>query len=362
MVLVEHLELVVGAHCMPQERFLERVASQLPGQGPAQVRLIGESSGILRRHFEIAPEELEDRPDWVSVLSEAAFRMALRALGGVPDPMDLDALVVVSSSFFGYPALARRLQSALQLPDDCVCLDIAHAGCVGATQGWDVADALLQRGHRRVCVVVSDAMGGMSCSTIDSPSPSFEEIVPRCLGSDGAAAVVLNATDTPEKGLFAYRTCKLRTRFWGADTLDWNVLRATRHNLDFRIGKEIRSRVVPEFRAILGDDRGTLFLHPGGRALLDHMERAGVEGTDLARMDLEDGNFGSSSVLRVISRGLERGVPLEDTVFLVTFGPGKASSVLELQGVAQRVASNTSSDQPSSSNQRPPISRLTGNA
>ncbi|WP_394849918.1 hypothetical protein LZC95_20980 [Pendulispora brunnea] len=297
------------------------------------MRVIGETADILRRHFEIAPEELEGRTDWATVLSEASHRMALRALGGVPDLMNLDALVVVSSSFFGYPGLARRLQVALRLPEECTCLDIGNAGCVGATQGWYVADALLQRGHRRVCVVASDAVGAMACSPIESPSPSVEEIVARCLGSDGAAAVVLHATDTREKSLFAYRACKLRTRLWGTETLDWNVLRATQNSLDFRIAKEIRDRVVPEASAILKGDPGTVFLHPGGRALLDHLQDAGIVGTELARTDLEDGNFGSSAVLRVLARGLERGVPLESTVFLVTFGPGKATSVLELQGV-----------------------------
>lgn len=336
------LAVAAGARTLEQQALGREARRRLAHAGRELQQVLPfmyEHSGIVARHFEVDPVEAEQRKDWLQVLNEATRSLAARVLTDVlasaPRPA---ALIVVSSTHSGFPGLSRWLQHQLELPPEMLCLDLAGTGCAGAPHALHVADTLLSSGTPSVCVVCVDALGTLSQVGAWSPEQSMSQVVAHCLASDGAAAMLLRAGGLQPGDDFTYRRAHFVSRLWPG-SFTWNAFGVDGENRPyFSVGKEIRTHLAGEVRAVLDAETGAspVVAHPGGVALLHALEDGFPHlrpYLELSMQELHDhGNFGSPSVLRVLRLSLDRGVALWPTFSLISFGPGKVTALLKYEG------------------------------
>src|SRR5579871_4250237 len=392
---LRRLALAHGAHSYAQEEMADRMRRRLASVPDAEatsqvVGFVYGHSGIQRRFFELPLQEIEKRGDWYRMTNQASHAMATRALGallgdelpasacdalivvsssyaGFPSlsrrlqeqfsfPVETqcwdlaalgcelpasacDALIVVSSSYAGFPSLSRRLQEQFSFPVETQCWDLAALGCAGPTHGIAMAQALLEAGAcKNACVVCVDAFGTHGEARRHKAPPTMAMLVAHCLASDGAAAFVVGRDPGP-RPLLSYRSCKLVSRLWPG-SLDQNDFTADQDNQPLiSVGKEIRTRIGDELAKVLDDDslREPLFVHPGGAALMRLLRERYpplAATADLSMSVLADhGNLGAPSVLWVLDRALSASFAVAPRFRLVALGPGIVTTLLLVDGV-----------------------------
>ncbi|MEZ4293444.1 MAG: hypothetical protein R3B70_00585 [Polyangiaceae bacterium] len=339
---VEH-----GAHAYSQDFLAEDMRSRLRSvpDGRAMAQMTGfvyDHSAIEQRFIEVDIDEIDRRHDWIRMVNQAnqslATRALLRLFNSGADPRECGALVVVSSSYSGFPSLSRRLLEPCGFSLDTVCYDLAGLGCAGPTHAIAFAHALLQQGFTgAVCVVCVDAMATHGQARHHKHAPSMAQIVAHALASDGAAALVIGRDPGPSP-LFSFESCRLTSHQWPS-SLDQNDLTADEDNEPFlSVGKDIRTRILPELSKVLDDDAlsSSVFLHPGGAALMRSLKSRYptlVPSADLSMSVLaEHGNLGASSLLWVLDRALRRGASIDPRFRLVALGPGIVTTSLLVDG------------------------------
>ncbi len=349
MIHLQHLVTVAGAHTYPQRRLAEELHAELEALDGARsaAQLVGfvhEHSTIRERHVEVTLEEIRARRDWYRLVNDATLSLCTRALerlfssGRSVPAAACDGLVIVSSSFGGFPGLTRLVQARLGFPAGALSFDLGALGCAGPTQGLYLASSLLDSGAcKNVCVVCVDAMGTHGAARRHLAPPSVSQLVAHCLASDGAAALVLG--EPVSAPLLSYRAATLTNRLW-ADALDLNDFTADGDNQPLMsVGKRIRDRVVPELEPFLdGATRAQpILFHPGGAAL---MKLIAERWPDLAPTIAlssavleQHGNLGSSSVLWVLAEAAARRATLTPRLRLAALGPGIVTTLLALDGV-----------------------------
>ena len=346
-MFLKRLVITPGAHTRPQAelaRDLRARIADLPGsrQITSVVGFVYERSGIKQRHFEIDLEEIERHDNWYGLVNQATFALGARALEQLfseeISPADCDGLVVVASSYAGFPSLGRRLQARFGLPASAPCFDLTGLGCAGPTHGLYLAHTLLEQGAcRDVCVLCVDAMGTHGQSRKHREVPVMSQLVAHCLASDGAAALVLGK-DPGARPLLGYEACSLSSRLW-PDSLDLNDFTASEDGQPYiSVGSGIRTRLLEECAVAFTPEvlASPLYLHPGGAALMKIIADRFPELRETAALSLsvlaEHGNVGSPSLLWVLDQALARGLPVGPQVHLFALGPGIVSSMLRLEG------------------------------
>ncbi len=347
---LQELVTVAGAHSYLQARLADDLHAQivrLPDarQVAQMVRFVYEHSTIRERHLEVPLDEARRRVDWFQLVNRATLSLAERALaqlfaaGRAVPAARCDGLVMVSSSFGGFPALTRLVQEKHGFPTGALCFDLGGLGCAGPTQGLFLAASLVEQGAcANVCVVCVDAMGTHGVLRRHRAAPTMAQVVAHCLASDGAAAVVVGK-DPGARPLLSFRAARLRNELWRG-SLDLNDFTADGDNQPYMsVGKEIRTRLVAELGPLLDEETVAqpIWFHPGGAALMKLIaEQWPVLGPSIAASCgvLErHGNLGSSSVLWVLADALAAGAKVTPRLRLAALGPGIVSTVLTLDGV-----------------------------
>jgi predicted naringenin-chalcone synthase len=347
------LALAKGTHRYSQERLAQELRDRLAHLSGAHsvgqmVNFVFTHSGIRHRHFEMTLEAIDARRDWYRLVNQAVESMAVRAVEVLrqkdPSVTSCDGLVVVSSSYAGFPSLGRRLQARFGFPPTASCYDLTGLGCAGPTQGLALAQALIEQGAcRNVCLVCADAMGTHAQARHHNRLPSTAQLVAHCLASDGAAALSVGRDPGPAPSL-RYTSSQLTSRLWEG-ALDQNDLTADEDNEPMvSVGKEIRDRLIPEFGKLLdAEARATpLLVHPGGAALMRQLKEHYPELSMAADLSLsvlfEHGNLGSPSVLWVLDRALRTRQHLSPSFRMVALGPGIVTTSLLFEGVERLAA------------------------
>jgi alkylresorcinol/alkylpyrone synthase len=298
-------------------------------------RLAGvfDNAGIDKRHIVAPLEWYEGHHGWKernrvylgacdALFQEAAAKAIERA--GLK-PTDIDGVVAVSTTGIATPSLDARNGPALGLREDVRRVPIFGMGCAGGVNGLATAARLAAAdpGTRWLFVTIE------TCSIairLDSDDPAA--IVATAIFGDGAAAAVVQAG---EKGIATIAGA--RERMW-PDTLSimgWRI-----EDPGFAV---VFDRAIPPFieaelagavdgmLADMGFERGSidrLCCHPGGVKVIEAIETAmelpaGTLGIE--RDVLRDfGNMSAPTVLFVLERLLERGLP--QRVVMTAFGPG----------------------------------------
>ena len=149
---------------------------------------IQQRTGIKERRYS-GPE------DTPSAMAEKASRDALHQAG--VDVSDIDMIIVATlSPDHDFPGTACFLQEKLGLPG-VACLDIRNQ-CTGLLYSLSTADAFIRCGQAKHVLVVGTEVHSTG---LDFSDAGRDVTV---IFGDGAAALVVGPTDSPERGLLGH--------------------------------------------------------------------------------------------------------------------------------------------------------------
>ena len=292
-----------------------------------------DNAGIARRHI-VAPIEWYVKPhgwqDRNSVYLEAgedllveAATAAIEKAGLKPD--DIDGVVTVSTTGIATPSLEARASARIGLRENVRRVPVFGLGCAGGVNGLSIASRLALADPGSIWLFVTVETCSISIR-LDSDDPAA--VVATALFGDGAAAAVVTS------GLHSLaRISGSAEKIWpdtlrimGWDVEDPGLAVVFDRAIPPFIESEL-AQTVDEMCATLGINREEIdrfCCHPGGVKVIDAIETAlqlNQGELNLEREVLRDyGNMSAPTVLFVLERLLERGLP--DKVMMTAFGPG----------------------------------------
>jgi len=262
--------------------------------------------------------------DLAPALAAQACRRALASAGTAPE--EITHIVVVTCTGFFAPGPDADLVGLLGLRPDVERTVVGFMGCHAAFNGLRVARQHVEAraGGKALLVCVE------LCSLHFRPDPSPDNVVACALFADGAAAVVVagEGEALAELGASAALIEAGTQRDMGWEIGDDGFRMTLSSYVPRLVAAPLANFVAP----IAAHGTSSWCVHPGGRAILDHVEDALTLPPDAlasSRGVLRDvGNISSATVLFVLERELARTRPGDRGVML-GFGPG-----LTLEGVA----------------------------
>ena len=150
-------------------------------------------------HFALDPITRKFTEDNVTMSVKAAME-AIADAGMKPD--DIELIVYGSSHQDQMPTASVRIQEALGI-EQCAEISV-HANCTSAYKALLIGADLIRNGRYKTALVISS---GISSSELiaeyyNQPLVKKEELFLRYFLSDGAAAIVLQSSETCHEGLF----------------------------------------------------------------------------------------------------------------------------------------------------------------
>lgn len=165
--------------------------------------LMDEMLEVEYYHYAIDPETREFTDDNVTMSVKAA-KQAIEKAGLHPE--DIDLIVYGSAHQDQMPTASVRIQEALGIEQ---CGEMAiHANCTSAYKALLVASDFIKSGRYKNALVVSSSMSSseLRAEYYNQEIVSKEELFLRYFLSDGAGALVLQADDKKENGLYVEHT------------------------------------------------------------------------------------------------------------------------------------------------------------
>jgi alkylresorcinol/alkylpyrone synthase len=331
-------EVVLGHHAERSEKV-------------ALLRRLHQAAGVRTRRLALPLEAYRDLGGFGAsndVFIEEGVRLGERAIRGALDaaglqPADVDLLMTTSVTGIAAPSLDARLVSRLGLRADVKRVPIFGLGCVAGAAGIARVHDYLMGHPDDVAVLLSVEL----CSlTFQHDDDSTANLVASGLFGDGSAAVVLvGRRRAAELGLPGPKVVATRSRFY-PDTervMGWDIGGSGfRIVLAASVADVVRAHLGDDVEAFLDDhdlkirDVDTWVAHPGGPKVIDAIVDAlGLEreALDVTRRSLaEIGNLSSSSVLDVLERTLDAGLPTPGTPgVLMAMGPGFCAELVLLE-------------------------------
>ena len=306
-----------------------------------------DNAGIDKRHI-VAPLDWylhhHGWRDRNAVYLEAAEQLfidaatnAIEKAGLTPD--QIDGVVTVSTTGIATPSLEARVAGRVGLRDNVRRVPVFGLGCAGGVNGLALASRLAAADPGTHWLFVTVETCSISIQ-LDSDDPAA--VVATALFGDGAAAAVVTSgmhslahiTGSAEK----IWPDTLRIMGWDVEDPGLAVV------FDRAIPPFIEAELASAVDGMCGelgigrDEVGRFCCHPGGVKVIDAIESAlalNQGELNLEREVLRDyGNMSAPTVLFVLDRLLERGLP--DKVMMTAFGPGFTCAGLLLE--AQREA------------------------
>lgn len=291
------------------------------------------NAAIATRHL-VAPAAWYEEPRgwaernalYLGAADELFERAALAAIeqAGL-SPCEIDGVVSVSTTGIATPSLEARTASRIGLRAGVRRVPIFGLGCAGGVSGLGLAArlALAEPGTNWLFVTLE------TCSIsirLDSDDPAA--IIAAALFGDGCAAAVVRAG---EGGLAQLRGSA--EKLW-PDTLGIMGWRVEDPGMGVVFDRAIPPFVQAQLKSaveeisndigIAPDTVSRFCCHPGGVKVIEAIETAldlNAGELDLERDILREfGNMSAPTVLFVLQRLLERGLP--DRVMMTALGPG----------------------------------------
>lgn len=305
------------------------------GQKALFDRLSGvfDNAGIARRHI-VAPIDWYVKPhgwqDRNTLYLEAAEDLFVRAATTAIKKAglkanEIDGVVTVSTTGIATPSLEARASARVGLRENVRRVPVFGLGCAGGVNGLSIASRLALADPGSVWLFVTVETCSISIR-LDSDDPAA--IVATALFGDGAAAAVVTSglhslahiTGSAEK------QWPDTLRIMGWDVEDPGLAVVFDRAIPPFVEEELAD-AVDDMCKELGTSRNQIdrfCCHPGGVKVIDAIETAldlNQGELNLEREVLRDyGNMSAPTVLFVLERLLERGLP--DKVMMTAFGPG----------------------------------------
>jgi alpha-pyrone synthase len=239
-------------------------------------------------------------------------------------------LIVVSCTGFFAPGLDIHLVKRLGLPAATDRTLIGFMGCNAAFNGLKTAHALCQT-HRNakvllVCVEL--------CSLHFQVADTLEKVIVNAIFSDGAAAVVLSASDNAAGKLVYTDSAALVTED-SLDAMTWDIGdTGFLMQLSPQVPQLIKQSLSAYLENFLGrhnltqDSLDFWAVHPGGRQILDQVQAGLALSEDALKESYEvlrrHGNMSSPTILFILKLMMDRPLPTASigTGIALGFGPG----------------------------------------
>lgn len=151
---------------------------------------IVERTGINQRRHVVPGSD-----DATSTMGTKAARIAIERAGLTPDDIDFIVFATLSPDYY-FPGPGVQVQEQLGLKREIGAIDIRNQ-CSGFVYGLSVADQFIKTGmYKHVLVIGSELHSGGLDMTTRGRNVSV-------IFGDGAGAVVLSATDEPNRGILS---------------------------------------------------------------------------------------------------------------------------------------------------------------
>jgi len=238
---------------------------------------------------------------------------------------DIDTVITICSTGIATPSLDARLIGRLGLRSDVQRLPVFGLGCAAGVSGLGIAARMAKSRPGAVVLFVAIELCSLAFRLDELTRPN---IVATALFGDGAAACILRAgkdglAEIESTGEHLFPDT-LGIMGWKIDDTGFGII------LDQSLPPFAEANIKPAVAGILEragltiSDVDRFICHPGGTKVLVALETAfGLEpgSLDIEREVVGDyGNMSSPTVLFILDRLLERGLP--DKVMMTAFGPG----------------------------------------
>ncbi len=310
-----------------------------------KVKKIFENAAVDRRYSIMSPEEVftntsfEEKNDiYVREVIKLGSQCLVNALEKAGLEADaLDYIITVSCTGIMIPSLDAYLINLLQLRQDIVRLPVTEMGCAAGISGMIYAKKFLEANPGKRAAVIA----------IESPTATFQledysmpNIVSAAIFGDGAACAILSSHEDDNgpqilgDGMY---------HFYEAEHL--MGFKLTNTGLQMVLDVEVPNTIAAHFPAIIHpfldkygyriEDIDHLIFHPGGKKIIQTVEELfGAMGKNID--DTKEvlrlyGNMSSATVLYVLERFMDRGVPAGERGLMLSFGPGFSAQRILLQ-------------------------------
>lgn len=354
-IYLHHIEPVVPNTSYEQSTIRDAMKGQLGGDRKVE-RILGRiygASGIQKRHSVIrdylpgVPEGIFYDPERNRfkrpstgernrLYREASIPLytcaAKRAVTHSGIALEsITHVITVSCTGFFAPGPDYVIVKALELSPSTQRFHLGFMGCYAAFPALRMAKAFCEADRNATVLVVCLEL----CTLHLQPKEELDSLLATSVFADGAAAVVVSAKEPqgPALELSGFATTLTPT---GEADMTWTVgdtgfdmvLSSYVPNL---IATNLSAALSPLFEELelSAEEVDHWAVHPGGRAILDKVERelpGGGGGLTASRHVLHDyGNMSSATILFVLNEILN--APTRDTtepelVYALAFGPG----------------------------------------
>ena len=292
-----------------------------------RLRRVFESTGIDMRYSVLPLERFFQPLNWSersAAYLEGASALFIEAAKAALDNAGLpasaiDCIVTVSSTGIATPSLEARVASHMGFRRDVQRVPVFGLGCAGGVLGLSLAADLAraQKGRRVLLVAIETCTLAFRADRLTK-----ENIVATALFGDGAAAIILENTETSTVSFVGEASHQwpdtLNIMGWRVDEEGFGVI------FDRSIPTFIQEQLKPTLDMIATERPDRFICHPGGTKVisaietsLDLPERTLQHERDVLR---EFGNMSSPTVLFVLERALRD--DSKGASALMALGPG----------------------------------------
>ncbi|AZO08861.1 MULTISPECIES: type III polyketide synthase [unclassified Mesorhizobium] len=272
----------------------------------------------------------------MAMFSQAAPVLAQKAVNGLhlgDEASRITHLIITTCTGFSAPGIDLDLAARCGLPDGIERTMIGFMGCYAAINGLKLARHIVRSDPRARVLMVNIEV----CTLHLRETTKLEKLLSFCLWGDGCAATLVTA-EPPGIELDSFRctvACEQRA------LMTWDI---RDHGFDMVLSGQVPAAVQQALRsnrdAILGGRPPEAIdlwaVHPGGRTILDAVERA----LDLEPSALEPsrevlrqyGNMSSPTVMFVMEKMLQ--APGGRLGCGMSFGPGLTAETMLFRTVS----------------------------
>ncbi len=285
-------------------------------------------------------KRMDEYEKWAKILSKSAVQKLIDRTGF--NSGELNKIITISCTGFFAPGLDYHLINEFSFPSDIKRTNIGFMGCAASLIGFgSVLEALLAANKHNILLVSVEL-----CSLHLQTEPTRDNILANMIFADGCAAALFSNSESYDS--------KARLELLKTDSILFNN---SSEYMGWKIGsfgfemvlsselpKIILSEAVPALKKILermGTDVESIkhwALHPGGRAILDSLQK-GLQLSDdqlrASRTVLRNfGNLSSASILFVLKELMNSGsIDKNELCCAVAFGPGLTMEVALMKGL-----------------------------
>ena len=260
------------------------------------------------------------------------------------DPKSIDLLITISCTGFFAPGLDYHLIQEFKIPHNVKRTNIGFMGCAASLIGFNsMLEALKSSdGNFSNALLVSVEL----CSLHLQTEPTRDNILANMIFADGCAAALFSNSDLNSlKPKFKMLSTSSFLFDNSSTFMGWKIGNfGFEMTLSPELPKIILESAIPALENILRtanikkEDIKHWALHPGGRAILDSLQK----GLSLTEQQMQPsrkvlrnyGNMSSASILFVLKEIMDSQIVKPDEYCCaVAFGPGLTMEVALLKGV-----------------------------